>query len=286
MVIFDFFRLIRPLNLFIIVLTQFAAAFFLSEYETFEHLLQLRFLMLVAGTVCIAAAGYILNDYLDVKLDMVNKPAKVVVGKSISRRWAMVWHIVFNAAGLLAGILISLKLALLFFFCALLLWIYSSRLKKMFFSGNLAVASLSALCMLVLPVYDINIRWDLNIAYASFAFLITLVREIIKDIEDMKGDARYQCKTLPIVLGLRPTKQIVSTLMWALVIALLIYASLKTAEAGIFFLFYCVLVVLLPMLVFMFLLQPADKKTDFSRLSSLCKGIMFSGILSMIFFRL
>lgn len=281
----DFFRLIRWLNLFIIVLTQYAAAWCLSQYLQLSHFFELRFILLVTGTVLVAAAGYILNDYMDVKLDMVNKPAKVVIGKTISRRWAMVWHFIFNGTALVIGFFLSLKLAAIFLFSEVLLWIYSSRLKKRFFSGNFAVAALTAVSMLILPAFDGNILWKPIIAYAIFAFLLTLVREIVKDMEDMKGDASHQCETLPIVLGLRPTKQIIRLIMNLLLLAVIFYAIRQARFIGWYYLLYGIPAVLLPIIYFLNKLKKADKKKDFSRLSALCKLIMFTGIFSMIFFK-
>ena len=116
-----FFSLIRWLNLLILLLTQVLAAWCLSEYEHVSHFLSIHFVVFITSTVLIAAAGYILNDYVDVKLDLINKPDKVVVGKTISRRWAMIWHMVFNVVALLSGLWLSWRIALLFAFTIVLL---------------------------------------------------------------------------------------------------------------------------------------------------------------------
>lgn len=284
--IIDFFSLIRWLNLLILLFTQLLAAWCLSDYQHISHFISTRFLMLLSGTLLIAAAGYILNDYIDVKLDLVNKPRKVVVGKSISRRWAMIWHFVFNAAALLMGLLLSWRIALLFSAAILLLWIYSSRLKKRFFIGNLTVAALTGISLLMLPLFDNNISMNYILAYAGFAFLITLVREIIKDIEDMKGDAKYAARTLPIEMGIRPAKLVVSFIMSTLMLVLLFYTLFHAQRMGWFYLAYGMLAVVVPMNLFLFRLKKADKKRDFSLLSSYCKVIMLTGILSMLFFKI
>ena len=284
--VFDFFRLIRWLNLAIIILTQYAAAWCLSPHNSIVYFFELRFTLFVTGTVLIAAAGYILNDYMDVKLDLVNKPDKVVIGNTISRRRAMIWHSVFNGTALLIGVFLSIKIATIFLFSELLLWTYSSRLKRKFFSGNFAVAVLTAVSILVLPVFDASILWRPIIAYAVFAFLLTLIREIVKDMEDMKGDAGHNCETLPIVLGLRPTKQIIRSILLLLMLAVLAYAVREAQFIGWFFFSYGVITVLIPMIYLLIELNRADKKKDFSRLSTWCKVIMFTGIFSMLFFKI
>lgn len=284
--IIDFFRLIRWLNLLIIALTQYAAAWCLAPHKNIAHFFELRFALLVIGTMLIAAAGYILNDYMDVKLDLVNKPDKVVIGNTISRRKAMIWHSIFNGMALLIGVFLSAKLAIVFLFSELVLWAYSSILKRKFFSGNFAVAMLVAVSILILPAFDTSILWRPIIAYTVFAFLLTLVREIIKDIEDMKGDAVHNCKTLPIVLGLRLTKQIIRGILFMLMLEVILYAIREAQFIGWHFFIYGMLTVLIPMFYLFTTLHKADKKKDFSRLSIWCKVIMFAGILSMFFFKI
>lgn len=281
-----FFSLIRWLNLLILLLTQVLAAWCLSEYEHVSHFLSIHFVVFITSTVLIAAAGYILNDYVDVKLDLINKPDKVVVGKIISRRWAMIWHMVFNVAALLGGLWLSWRIALLFAATIVLLWLYSSRLKKRFFSGNLLVALLTAMSLLMLPLFDENIQWSPILVFSLFAFLSTLVREIIKDVEDMKGDARYAARTLPIAWGMRAAKRVVAVVMSALIILLLVYLFFMTRQLGYGFLWYGIVAIWIPMNLFLFKLRKADKKKDFTALSRMCKLIMLTGLFSMMFFKL
>ncbi len=145
-------QLVRFPNLLIIALTQCMAAYCIPH--TSHPLTDLRFWLTVAGTLCIAAAGYIVNDYMDVRIDLINKPGKVVVGRRISRRWTMAWQVAFNAIGILMGLAVSPYMALVFVICSLLLLLYSEKLKKQFLSGNLVIALLTSLTLFTIKLYD------------------------------------------------------------------------------------------------------------------------------------
>ncbi|MBL7728925.1 MAG: geranylgeranylglycerol-phosphate geranylgeranyltransferase, partial [Dinghuibacter sp.] len=176
------------------------------------------FWVLVAASVCIAAAGYIINDYFDLNIDLINKPNKLVVEKIIQRRWAIAWHWFFSFTGValsfVAGAMLPGVSAWLLGFlntgAVLLLIVYSVALKKQLLTGNIAIAALSAWVIFILyvaagtqfsPEDGVLVRTDktkllrYTLVYAVFAFITTLVREAIKDMEDIEGDARNGCKT-------------------------------------------------------------------------------------------
>ena len=201
-----FFQFSHIANLLIIVLTQILvqACLLFPEMHLFEAL-HGRFWLLTLSTVLIAAAGYIINDYYDIKIDAINKPDRIIIGKDLTRRKAMLGHLFLSGAGVILGGLLSIKVGLVNFGAVMLLWGYSADLKKRPFSGNLTIAFLGATMVLVVSVLaEID---NLGVwAYAAFAFVSTLAREIIKDLEDMKGDAAHDCRTLPIVLGIPKTR--------------------------------------------------------------------------------
>src|SRR5690606_19191379 len=161
--------------------------------------------LIVLSTLLIAAAGYIINDYFDVKIDLVNKPKRVIVGRYLKRRMAIGTHQLLNVLGVIAGLLVSYKVALVNIFSVSPLWLDSERYKRQLLIGNVAVSLLTALSLMILTVHYPQNR-KLIFIYAVFAFFISLIREIVKDIEDMKGDAFHGCRTLPIVVGIRRTK--------------------------------------------------------------------------------
>lgn len=272
-------RLFRWQNLLIIVATQYLTAFCLIESMTPKRLFaDLNMVFLSLGTVIIAAAGYMINDYYDVKIDYVNRPDRVLVGRFLRRRHVLAWHTVLNFSGIMAGLLISWEISLTNLLAAGLLWLYSNQLKRLPLVGNFSISLLTGLAVFVVFIY-LKESIFLISAYAFFAFFISLIREIIKDMEDIAGDKKFNCRTLPIVIGQRNTKLVIYliSVLFIVVVAVLLQEEPK---------FWYVLGGLTLMLSLLnFLLARADKSIDFARLSSLSKQIMVLGLISMIFLK-
>lgn len=277
----EFLYLVRFPNLLLIALSQaLAQASLLSKGVNWSAIAETGFLPLTLSTVCVAAAGYIINDYYDVKIDAINKPERVVVGKIIRRRPAMFTHMVLSLAGIALGFWLSIPVGLINLGAVLLLWGYSARFKKMPLAGNLVIALLSASMLLVVAVYAGKLN-NITISYAVFAFLISLIREIVKDMEDVRGDASFDCRTLPIVLGMRRTKYVLYPLI-ALFQAFVLVVIFHSVTGTVFDL-YMVALVLLPSIWLTLKLIRSDRKRDYTFLSNLGKFIMLTGILSMLF---
>ncbi|MEO1051351.1 MAG: geranylgeranylglycerol-phosphate geranylgeranyltransferase [Bacteroidota bacterium] len=274
-----FIKLTRVWNLLIIVLAQyFTAIFLVAEGDNWNNVLfDLRLFLLSLSTVLIAASGYIINDYYDVKIDYINKPERVVVGKVLKRRVVMVAHTFINFAGIAIGAYLSLKLGLINFLSALLLWLYSNILKRRPFIGNFSVALLTGL-----SIYVVNVLYEINsplvIIYALFAFSFTLIREVIKDMEDIRGDLAFGCKTLPIIWGIRRTKWFLFYISLAFLFCVIVISNLFLTKSFILLSF----LLIPPVAVLIFYMYRADTKRAFTRLSNLCKLIMLLGIISMI----
>ncbi|RIJ36650.1 geranylgeranylglycerol-phosphate geranylgeranyltransferase [Pontibacter oryzae] len=272
--------LIRARNLVMIALSQaLVQACLLSPGVQWAKVLNSDFLLLVLSTVCIAAAGYIINDYYDVKIDAINKPDRLLIGRRIRRRRAMFAHLILSALGVLAGLYLALPVGLINLGAVLLLWGYSARLKKMLLVGNIVIALLSASMLLVVAVYDDTLN-KITMGYALFALLISLIREIIKDIEDMKGDASFDCRTLPIVAGLRGAKLVLYPLI--AIFQVFVLVVIFHPASRLLFDVYMAALVLLPSVWLLLKLVRADRKRDFTFLSNLNKLIMLTGILSML----
>lgn len=268
-------KLTRFGNLIIIALSQyFTAAFLIGMYTLNDF----KLFLLSTSTIAIAAGGYIINDYYDVKIDYINKPNRVVIGKSITRRFAILFHVVLSTLGISLGFYLSWSIAAVNVLSVFLLWFYSNNLKRLPFVGNVTVAVLTGLSILVVDVFY-RTHNSLIIIYALFAFFITLVREVIKDMEDLKGDNSFGCKTLPIVWGIRKTKILIYIILilFAAVVVLLnqLYKALPFK--------YHLIFLFIPLLWLLYRLIRADMKKDFTRLSIFCKVIMMLGILSMAF---
>ena len=305
-----FLKLVRLPNLFFIVLTQFLFYYcillpLLRSAGAVAEIDRLQFILLSLASVLIAAAGYIINDYFDVNIDQVNKPKKNVVDIIVSRRWAILWHFVLSGIGILLSLYISWKTGLWYivlanFGCALLLFGYSISLKQKLLSGNVLISVLTSWVILILCLSEFHLsqtetldnNWlvaqnkimRLGFLYAGFAFILTLIREAIKDMEDMEGDARYGSKTMPIVWGVPATKVYVA--VWMIVLlALLIAIQVYIIRFHWWWpILYCTILIILPLAYTFLKLFRAITTKQFHYLSSITKTVMLTGILSMGFF--
>jgi len=308
-----FFRLIRWPNLFFITLTQSLFYYFIllpcfleMDSSPYENILNPGlFWLLSLSSVLIAAAGYIINDYFDLNIDQVNKPLKIVVGKVIKRRWTILWHWLLSGLGVIIGFYISWKLRNPIIFishlvCVTLLWFYSTTFKRRLLIGNIIVSLLTAWVILVLyacefrfhrfvdPVYHTLLArvYKFAILYSSFAFVLSLIREVIKDLEDMEGDAHDGCKTMPIVWGMSASKIFVGTWLVVLIAALFVLQFYVLQFRWWWSIVYGMLFIIGPLVRLFLGLRRATTSNDFHQLSTLVKMIMLTGIFSMTFFKL
>jgi len=310
--IFAFLRLIRSLNLLFIALTQwlFYKCILLPTFEQAgltPMLTSNLFWLLTLSSVMIAAAGYIINDYFDLHIDEVNKPGKLIIEKLIRRRSAIIWHWILSFAGIILGIYIGWKLQLHLWLglanllCVTGLWFYSTTFKKKLLIGNVIISLLTAWVVLVIVVAESAILWNnqprpatfrvdkllrLSFLFAGFAFIISLIREIVKDIEDIHGDAKYGCRTMPIVWGLHVSKVFVATWMIVLIGSLVILQVYVLLFAWWWAAIYCLLFIFMPLLYIFRKLFKAGRPKEFHDLSNAIKFVMLTGILSMVFFKI
>ncbi|MBL7847655.1 MAG: geranylgeranylglycerol-phosphate geranylgeranyltransferase [Cyclobacteriaceae bacterium] len=268
-------RLTRLWNLLIIGLAQYCTAGLLISRDLVTDP---RLLILAVSTILIAAGGYAINDYYDVKIDLINKPERVVVGKTLSRRSVLLFHSLNSMAGTALGFILSWPIGVVNFTSAFLLWLYSNALKRMPFVGNFAVALLTGMSILVVNLLFTPLL-TLVVVYALFAFFMTLIREIIKDMEDLKGDDTFGCRTLPIVWGLRNTKLFIYLLIALFSIVVIVIHWQVTPMPVWFFTGF----LLMPMGVLVAWLIRADTRKDYHLLSQFSKLIMLAGIFSMAF---
>jgi len=301
----DFLKLIRYKNLVIIIITQYlmrwcVIAPFLNVINYEMQFSEGLFALLVLATVCIAAAGYAINDYFDIRVDMTNHPDSVVVGTRISRRWAMTINNVLNFIGVALGFWISHKIGLLtlgFLFVLVSggLWFYSALYKRQLIIGNLIVALFAGLVPLLTVIYEIpllnkiitpdrppveataaSVIFMYVAGYSVFAFLTTLAREILKDIEDLEGDNIAGRQTIPVTWGIKTSKAIVVSLL-VLIIALLTIVYVYSFKDFTSFIYLSVFIVL-PTLFLIFKLIKASKKGQYHYISTGIKGIMLAGL--------
>jgi 4-hydroxybenzoate polyprenyltransferase len=302
-----FVLMLRPANLLMVAVTQLLIRFcvilpVLNLFQLNSSLSNAAYLMVVLATVLIAASGYIINDYFDSSIDAVNKPFKIKVNDYFSKQSIVNIHLLFNvaaiglsfAAGWIAG---NYKLSFIYAVAAGLLWFYSSTYKKMFLVGNLVVSVLTSLVVLLPVMFELPVLVNENVssanlqaariilytsaAYFVFAFAATLIREIVKDMEDIKGDMTGGANTIPVVLGFSQTKILVAVL-WLVLMGLVgwyqySYYQSKQLNNAIYFL----ATIQLPSVLGIALLFRFNEPEQFGKISLLLKVIMFLGILSM-----
>ena len=301
-----FLKMVRLPNLIFIALTQilFQYCIFLPLYNPgIGNNDTQQFIFIMIASIFIAAAGYIINDYFDINIDEVNKPERMVVDKLIHRRWAIAWHFILSSLGILFTILAmpileKWYLILANLVCVALLWLYSTNFKKSLLLGNVVISLLTAWTILILFFTKLspgeafgsdnptNYKFfRIAFLYAGFAFISSLIREAIKDMEDMPGDEKNGCRTMPIVWGVNASK--VYAAVWLIVlIALLVVIQVYVLQFQWWWpVVYSAILIIAP-LIFIFLkLYKATSAGDFHLLSSWTKFVMLTGILSMIFFR-
>jgi 4-hydroxybenzoate polyprenyltransferase len=294
MIVFlDFLKLIRFKNLLIIALTQLLIKYVLIN--PFSHKISLSsfdFFLLSLSTILIAGAGNIINDYFDIKVDRLND-RKIIIGESIKRRSAILLHILFSSTGIIIGFYLAWKvgiinLGFINLFCVISLWYYSTNLKRKPISGNVLVALLSALVLIIVPIYDLIPEPGVNFieifnkiaVYSLFAFFFSFIREIIKDLEDFDGDKRSGMKTFAIAIGVKKTKTVLKILT-SLILSSFVYLLAITYPYKLHFFLFILLILTIPFTCFLIMLFKAKTKQDFNVLSQLLKLIMIVGILSM-----
>lgn len=267
-----------------------------------------QFFLLVLATVLIAAGGYVINDYFDEKPDAINKPEKLIAGEKISLNFILIYYWLLTIAGIVLGLALtywidSWTLGLIFPLVAIMLWTYSSRYQKTFLVGNIMIASMSALVILIewlfeffalkaQPVLFVEVHNQLSaiqfivLSFTFFAFFTSLIREIVKDIEDMEGDKQQGYKTLVILSGVKQAKMLTIGLH-ILTMALLAFCQYVLYVQNLFYVFWytSIAVQLLFVFVLYYLVIAKDKK-DFHWLSNAYKILMVAGILAMQLFNI
>jgi len=256
--------------------------------------------LLILATICIAAAGNIINDIYDIETDTVNKPDKVIVGKSISETAAFNLFIVLNLIGVGLGYYISLSVGKSPFFSIFViisaaLYVYASFLKRTALIGNIVISILVAMSILIVGVFDLlpaitesnkatqMTFFKILVDYAVFAFLINLIREMIKDIEDVDGDYNAEMNTLPIAIGRDRAKHIALVISLLPIAAVLYYIVTFLYKQQIIIGYFLVFV-LAPLIYSSIKIYMATTKSHFKHISFMYKIIMLFGMLSLVLY--
>lgn len=318
----NLFQLIRWKNLLIA-----GSTVLLTKYAIFEPAINSLFpfsspslnfietLLLAISVMTIAAGGYVINDINDIQTDGINKPEKVIVGKHITPQLAKAIYIVLTVVGILLATFIgelagNYRLVLLHVVIAGILWIYSKYVKNTFLLGNILVGIASSAVALTYFIFEslgyikaygdilkinfksiiggpLNILWSYSIGLTLFGFILSIIREIIKDLQDYQGDFSVGAGTVPIVLGEKVAKIIVISLSLVLTLLLIytLHVKLNTPPFNKYsFIIYTWLLVILPIGDVIYGIIKAQKSEDYQRPSNTCKFIMISGVLSTLIY--
>lgn len=293
-----YLKLIRFQNLLMLAFMQLVFRYlFLANSYVDMALTDFNYILLVLSTVCIAAGGYVINNIMDQDTDEIAKPQNRVVGVSISETVAYNWYIGLTIVGVgigfyLSNVIYKPTFASMFILVATLLYVYATNLKQIPLLGNVIVAFLLSVSILIIALFDIFPATDMDnkirmgeafnilVDYAIFAFIINLIRELVKDLEDMDGDSATGINTLPIAIGINKTKIIVGVLTVTAIALLVYYIKLHLFDLD-YVLYYGLVFIVGPLIFLGVKLIQANEKKEYHFLSTLLKIVLFFGILSV-----
>ena len=270
-----FTKAIRIPHLFGIVVVQFLTASYLIKTPN-EVLLNWEFILLTASITMLAAAGYLINDYYDQKIDLINRPDRVIVGIHLRRRRALAAHMGLSILAIMIGLWIDRWLGLFNFFASFMLWLHSNYFRRVLLLGNIMVALMHVMIILVVATYFQAYNTYL-LAYSLFAFVAIFIREVVKDLREVKGDAAHGAETISVTWGIRTAKKLIYLSIFCGIIFMIYFleGALPT-NSGFYFL------ALLPFLGwFIYRIQSADTQSHYRTLKKSIDWIILSGILSI-----
>ena len=301
--------LVRWSNLFflgalIYVMEKWVVVPILDDVAFGEQLPWYILLLIAAATILIAAGGYVINDYFDIKIDRINRPDQLIVTQYISKENAMRLSIGLSGVGMICGLvaawlLRSSTIAILFAIIPGLLWFYSSSYKRLLIIGNVTIALLSALSPMMIAIANVaqlQLKYSTILPYTTlehdiyawvggfslFAFLLTWIREIVKDLQDQMGDRELECHSMPIVWGNIVTKIVVTALivLTTVLIGWFWYSLLPFDHSWqSFSTRYIVLAIIIPLWGALWLLWAAKIPSDYRTCQQVLKLTMFLGML-------
>lgn len=300
-----YLKLVRYQNLLLLAFMQLVFRYgFLKLQNIYLSLADWQYGLLVLSTILIAAAGYVINDIMDQETDNDNKPHEVIIGKSISETMAYNIYVALNVIGVAIGFYLSNVIqkpgfAAIFIVIAATLYLYATSLKQMLLVGNIIVALLLSISVIIIGVFDLlpatyegnqaimSIMFKILIDYAVFAFIINFIREIVKDMQDVNGDYNQGMSTLPIALGVSRTSKVTFGLLAISILLLLYYINANLMDFNLYSAtIYALILVVGPLFFCLIKMWSAKSKKDFKLISNVLKLVIFFGILSILIINL
>lgn len=277
--IFSFFSVVRGYNIWVIALAQYLSAIFIlaPKESALSILFDWRLFIIVLASSLSIASGYIINNFYDAKKDLINRPKKAMIDRLVSQSTKLKVYFTINFIVVALALLISWRASLFFTFYIFLLWFYSHKLKKYPFIGNLTAAILA-----VLPFFGVLMHfknfYHVIFAHATFLFLLILIREFVKDLENIEGDLANNYKTIPVLFGEKWAKIMISIITFLTVIPVY-YLTDVYYVGNMEIYFYLSLIILL---FFIIKLWNSTIKTDYLKLHILLKFIIVLGVFCII----
>jgi 4-hydroxybenzoate polyprenyltransferase len=298
-------QLIRFPNLVIIAATLLAVRYLVIVPEFFQMgvkpaISTPEFILIVANAMIIAAGGYILNDVFDIEIDRINHPDRMIIEKVFSRNEGVQIAVILLLLAFCLGIIISLRIAsvlpaLVFLVAILVVWWYAARLKKTLIWGNLAVACMTACTIGMIWLFELDATGLIQKPVAQTGFVskiilsvmifaggLNFVREIVKDMEDMQGDSMVNCRSLPVVAGIKITHWVVNSLTLFILILLVVSQVWLWNKELKYVSGWLMVMVVLPLIVFLLLVNRAETKQQYHRASSFLRWIMVLGLATLV----
>jgi len=279
MKIVSLFSVVRGYNIPIIILAQYLSALFIlaPEKKPTAVLLDTNLFLIVFASALTIASGYIINSFYDSKKDLINRPNKSTLDRLVSQQTKLKVYFSLNFAVAFIAFLISWRAFLFFSVYIFLIWFYSHKVKKFVVIGNLMATFMAVLPFFAILLYYKNF-YEVILAHASFLFLLLLIREMIKDLENIKGDLANDYKTIPILYGEEISKKIITAL--TLLTILPVYILIEKFNVGYMDLyFYSCLIILI---FFLLYLWKSTTKEQFLLLHNVLKFLIVAGVFCIV----
>ncbi|MCF8713960.1 geranylgeranylglycerol-phosphate geranylgeranyltransferase [Joostella atrarenae] len=273
------FSVVRGYNVLVIAIAQYLTSIYIlaPEIPVREVLFDPNLFAIVVASAIAIASGYIINSFYDVEKDLINRPTKTMLDRLVSQRFKLSAYFVLNFISVIFASYVSFRAVVFFSLYIFGIWIYSHKLKKIPFVGNFVSATLAITPFFAVFVYYKNFQ-PVIFVHAIFLFLIILIREMVKDLENLKGDIAQNYKTIPVVYGERTSKILITCLsLLTFIPAILLVTAFKVGHMYIFF-YACMLLIL----VFMVFLWRSSTKMHYLVLHNILKFIIVSGVLSIL----
>lgn len=277
--ILSLFSVVRGYNILVLIFAQYLTSMFIlaPQLPLSNVLLDLNLFFLILATAAVVAAGYIINNFYDSEKDLINRPHKTMLDRFVSQRTKLSVYFILNLAGIFFASYVSFKTVVFFSIYIFMIWLYSHRIKKILFFGNLVASILTITPFFAIFVYYKNFE-PVIFVHATFLYLIIVMRELVKDLENIKGDLAQGYKTIPIVYGEKLSKILLTGLTFLSFVP--IYLLITYFEIGkMYYFFYAALGFLI---IFLLILYFSNSKWQYLLLHNLLKLIIVAGIFSIL----